>query len=133
MLGPFGKANPLEKANQLVVQDTVANLKRIRSIIKDSEASETDFDTYSHTCKYILARDAEKTLHDLLGDPKDLVRATQPAPSLFGNGRGGMGEGFRAASGCSAECPCRPAGPAGSQCPEKCACFTSALTPVRIV
>jgi general secretion pathway protein D len=94
MLGPFGKVNPLEKANRLVVQDTVANLKRIRSIIKDSEASEADFDTYSHTCQYILARDAEKTLRDLLGDPRDAVQATRPAPSLFNQGRGGFRGGL---------------------------------------
>jgi hypothetical protein len=39
LLGPFGSIAALPAANRVVVQDTVGNLKRIRSIIKDSEAS----------------------------------------------------------------------------------------------
>jgi RNA polymerase sigma factor (sigma-70 family) len=39
MLGPFGSITVLRAANRLVVQDTVGNLKRIHTIIKESEAS----------------------------------------------------------------------------------------------
>jgi RNA polymerase sigma factor (sigma-70 family) len=39
LLGPFGSITTLSAANRLLVQDTVGNLKRIRNIIKESEAS----------------------------------------------------------------------------------------------
>ena len=60
--------------NELHLQDTVRNLKHVVATLKRIEDSETkQTDSYSHECKYILARDAEKTLKTLLGEP-------QPAP-----------------------------------------------------
>src|SRR5262249_50473636 len=79
MLGPFGSVTPLVQANRLVVQDTVANLKRIRAIIKDSQDTEQPQRTsMPHPCRYIPARHAERILRELLGDPKELLRALQP-------------------------------------------------------
>jgi type II secretory pathway component GspD/PulD (secretin) len=79
MLGPFGTVVSLGHANKLVVQDTAANLKRIRAIVRDSEDTEkTKSASFSHTCRYIQARHAERILRELLGDPKELLRAMQP-------------------------------------------------------
>jgi type II secretory pathway component GspD/PulD (secretin) len=78
MLGPFGTVVPLGHANKLVVQDTAANIRRIRAIVRDSEDSEKSQNaSFSHTCRYIQARHAERILRDLLGDPKELLRAMQ--------------------------------------------------------
>ena len=88
MLGPLGKAIPLSQANQLMVQDTAANLKRIRAIINENENTERkEGKQWSHKCLYIKARDAEKNLKELLGDPLALLRLMQPPQ---GGGRGGQ-------------------------------------------
>ena len=82
MMGPFGDVVAMAKANQLVMQDTAGNLKRVYKTIKDIENNEKgQAESFSHTCKYIKARDAEKILRELLGDPRELLRATQPQPS----------------------------------------------------
>jgi type II secretory pathway component GspD/PulD (secretin) len=79
MLGPFGTVVSLGQANKLVVQDTAANLRRIRAIVRDSEDSEKNkMASFSHACRYIKARHAARILRDLLGDPKELLRAMQP-------------------------------------------------------
>jgi type II secretory pathway component GspD/PulD (secretin) len=79
MLGPFGSVVPLAHVNKLLVQDTAANLKRIRAIIKDSQSTEnTQSGNFSYTCQYILARQAAKILRDLLGDPREILRVLQP-------------------------------------------------------
>jgi type II secretory pathway component GspD/PulD (secretin) len=89
MLGPFGTTVPLSHVNKLLVQDTVANLKRIRAIIKDSQDSEKmQLGSFSYTCQYILARQAAKILRDLLGDPRELLRLLQP-PAPAGEGSSG--------------------------------------------
>jgi type II secretion system protein D len=96
MMGPFGEAVAMAKANQLILTDTVGNLKRVCKTIKDIEETENQGkETFSHVCRYIKARDAEKNLHDLLGDPKELLRGTQPMFPFggFGGGRGGGGGG----------------------------------------
>jgi type II secretory pathway component GspD/PulD (secretin) len=94
MLGPFGKVQALAHANKVVVQDTVANLKRINAIVKDSEDTEkTQNAQFYHPCKYIKAREAERILKDLLGDPTELLRLTQPRPAFGGRG-GGFGGPF---------------------------------------
>lgn len=94
MLGPFGTVVSLAHANKLVVQDTVANLKRIRAIVRDSEDTErAQSASFSHTCRYIQARQAERILRDLLGDPRELLRAMQP--------RGGVDGPFAQALGTS--------------------------------
>ena len=59
IMGPFHEAVALP-GNRLVLQDTVRNLKRVVDTLKEIEESgKTQTDTYSHDCKYILARDAE--------------------------------------------------------------------------
>lgn len=79
MLGPFGTVVALAHANKLVVQDTVANVKRIRAIVRDSEDIEKNQGvSFSHRCQYVQARHAERILRDLLGDPRELLRALQP-------------------------------------------------------
>ncbi len=70
MMGPFGEVVALTEggANQLILVDTVGNLKRIRETIdpgKDAQRAES----FSYQCQYIPARDAERVLKDLLGDP----------------------------------------------------------------
>lgn len=42
MLGPFGDVAILEKFNQLILQDTAGNLRRIHEVIKDIEAREAE-------------------------------------------------------------------------------------------
>jgi RNA polymerase sigma factor (sigma-70 family) len=42
MLGPFGEIVLLEKANQIILQDTAGNLRRIHQTIKDVEAREAE-------------------------------------------------------------------------------------------
>src|SRR5207249_10793608 len=99
MMGPFGEAVAMEQANQLVLQDTVGNLKRVVKTIQDYESmANGQATTFSYKCKYIKARDAEKILKELLGDPKELLRLTQPPPFPFGGGFGG-GRGFGGGGG----------------------------------
>jgi general secretion pathway protein D len=75
MKGPFGKVTAMASANQLVLQDTVANLKRIIKTIERVESNTSDrADSYSHECKYIQARKAAQILKDLLGDPEEIIR-----------------------------------------------------------
>jgi type II secretory pathway component GspD/PulD (secretin) len=78
MLGPQGAVVPLANANKLVVQDTVANLKRIQAIVKDNNQDAQKIPGFfSHSCQYIPARHAARVVSDLLGDPKELVQAWQ--------------------------------------------------------
>jgi hypothetical protein len=103
MLGPFGTVQPLAQANKVVVQDTVANLKRIRAIVRDSQDTEkTKNVSFSHTCQYIPARQAERILRDLLGDPKELLRARQPQQTPGDGVYGPFGGGFGFAQAASA-------------------------------
>src|SRR5206468_1120370 len=77
MMGPFHNAVALGKANQLVLQDTVGNLKRVYKTLKDIEEKEGEgAETFSHECKFIKAREAERVLKELLGDPLTLLRIT---------------------------------------------------------
>jgi type II secretion system protein D len=97
MLGPFGDVSAMTRANQLILTDTVKNLKRVIKTIQDTEDTEKNSaESYSHVCKYIKARDAEKILRDLLGDPKDEIRQAlqaQGANNQPGGNRGGGGLG----------------------------------------
>jgi len=93
MMGPFGKVVPIAKANQLYLQDTVANLDRIVATVKDIEKNE-QAETYTHQCEYIKARDAELTLKTVLGDAREMFLLTQPRQTPFGGGfQGGPGGG----------------------------------------
>src|SRR5205814_1626163 len=63
MLGPLGTVLPLANANQLAVQDTVANLKQIGAIVQESQnPAKTQSTCFSHACQYIPARHAERIL-----------------------------------------------------------------------
>jgi len=95
LMGQFGEAVAIGEANQLVLQDTVGNLKRIIQMLEDYEKNDKGQSTFSHTCKYINARDAEKILKELLGDPREIYRMMQPQQPFggFGGGFGG-GRGF---------------------------------------
>jgi type II secretion system protein D len=96
MMGPFGEVVAMAKANQLVLQDTVGNVKRIVKTIKDIEENEKgQAESFSHTCRYIKSRDAEQILTKLLGDPREIVRMLQqPQPQQGGFPGGGGSGGF---------------------------------------
>jgi type II secretory pathway component GspD/PulD (secretin) len=95
LMGPFGTAVALPQANQLVLQDTVLNLRRVHKTIKDIEESEKgQAETFSHKCLYIKARDAYKTLTEFLGpgDPRALMPSqSQQQFGGFGGFQGGRG------------------------------------------
>jgi type II secretory pathway component GspD/PulD (secretin) len=91
MLGPFGSVTVLEGTNRLVLLDTAGNLKRIHETIREIESSpEGKAETFSHPCKYVKARDAEKLLRSLLGDPLAIARTFAQQQ---GQGRGNQGGG----------------------------------------
>ncbi|MBI3410657.1 MAG: hypothetical protein HY040_20160 [Planctomycetes bacterium] len=76
MMGPFAKVVPLVQTNKLVMQDTAGNVRRILKVIDDIEDQEKSglrAETWSHTCKYIRAKEAETKLKEFLGDPKQIV------------------------------------------------------------
>jgi type II secretion system protein D len=80
IMGPFHEAVAMP-GNRLVLQDTVRNIKRVMETIKDIEETEkTQSDSYSHVCKYIRAREAEKILRTLMGEPQ-VVQAPTAAPA----------------------------------------------------
>src|SRR5205085_7372155 len=72
IMGPFGEVTVLSKSNQLVLQDTVKSLKNVLKTVEDIEKNEKG-ESFSHTCVYIKARDAERMLKDLMGDPRMLL------------------------------------------------------------
>ena len=95
MMGPFGEVVAMEAANQLILQDTVGNIRRIYKTIKDIEENETGkADSFTHKCKYIKATDAEKILDKLLGDPREMVRLVQQPQQQQQRGNAGGGGGF---------------------------------------
>jgi type II secretion system protein D len=74
MLGPFGEVTVLAKSNQLLLQDSVKSLRNIIKTTEDVEKKEGGAnETFAHTCVYIKARDAERTLIAQMGDPKILL------------------------------------------------------------
>jgi len=79
MMGPFGEVIPLAVANQLQLQDTAGNLRRIIATINKIENNDENGDaqTFTHKCIYMRARDAEARLKDVLGDPKVVMELTQ--------------------------------------------------------
>ncbi len=98
MLGPLGAVVPLAHANKLVVQDTVANLKRIQAVVKDSHQHGRKIQNgcFSHSCQYIPARHAARVLNDLLGDPKEWIQALQAQLSVRESVEGRFGGQFGA-------------------------------------
>lgn len=88
MIGPHGKVVAVDAINQLIIQDSAGNLKTILKTIHSYENNDKgQMESYSHTCQFIKARDAEKILKDLLGDPRDQQRLNAP-PGFPGGGRG---------------------------------------------
>jgi type II secretion system protein D len=80
MMGPFGEVVAMSKANQLVLQDTAGNLTRILKTIREIEENEKgQAESFSYTCQFVKARDAERILRELLGDPKQMLAALQQA------------------------------------------------------
>ncbi|HLJ97899.1 MAG TPA: secretin N-terminal domain-containing protein [Gemmataceae bacterium] len=84
MLGPLGTVAPLAQANKVIVQDTVANLKRIRDLVKETgqRTQKTPSGCFSHPCLYVPARHAARVLQELLGDPKELLQVFQAQLSV---------------------------------------------------
>ncbi len=81
VMGPFHDVVAMP-GNQLHLLDNVRNLKRVVQTLKKIEESETkQTDSYSHVCKYVQARDAEKYLRALLGEPQTVQGPNVPAPS----------------------------------------------------
>ena len=79
LLGPFGKVVDLKTANQLVITDTARNLRLIVKTLRDIEENEKgQAETFSYVCKYVRARDAERILEKLLGDPERQARLQSP-------------------------------------------------------
>jgi len=76
IMGPLGKVVAIAKANQLYLQDTVANLQRIVTMVKDIEKNDPA-ETYMYQCKYIKARDAARTLKNILGDAKEVIELSR--------------------------------------------------------
>lgn len=104
MLGPLGKVVPLAHANKLIVQDTVANLKRIQALVKENsqQTPKSQSGCYAHTCRYISARHAARILHELLGDPKELIQAIHAQLSVREDGSAPFDGAFEALLGASA-------------------------------
>jgi general secretion pathway protein D len=94
MMSEFADVTALEGANQLVLVDQVGSIKNVISVLEAIKANEME--SFSHECKYIKARDAERMLLQLLGDPREMIRLTTPAPSYGGFTGGG---GFAGAGG----------------------------------
>lgn len=93
MMGPFGEVVSISGANQLVMTDTVGNLKRIHKTIRQIEDNEQGQENLSYPCTYVKARDAERMLKELLGNPAaDLLRQAQQQQQ-FGGRDGGQGGG----------------------------------------
>ena len=87
MLSPFGNVVAM-KPNSLRIVDNVGNLEFILEVIKQSEDSEQgNSETYSHICKYVQAREAERMLHELLPDPERMLKLSGSAPTPSGDPR----------------------------------------------
>jgi general secretion pathway protein D len=118
MMGPFGEVVALTTPNQLVMQDTVGNLRTIIATIKSSEpggkgAAEEQATTFIYRCKYMKARDAEVILNKILGDPRKIVEQPKgPAIPMPPGGGGGQREQMMRMLAGAGQPP--PAGPASN-------------------
>ncbi|MCI0680644.1 MAG: hypothetical protein L0Y71_00955 [Gemmataceae bacterium] len=78
MLGNFSEVNVISRTNQLVLQDTVLNLKRLLKLVGEIEGNESNqAEMYTHECIYVRARDAEQVLRNFLGDPNQVIGVVQ--------------------------------------------------------
>jgi type II secretory pathway component GspD/PulD (secretin) len=91
LMGPFGEVQVMNRANQLVLQDTVGNLKRIYQTLQVAENhSESTRSINAYVCRYAKASDAVKIVRELLDEfqePSD-GRSRLPAGG-FGGSAGG--------------------------------------------
>ncbi|MFO0879228.1 MAG: secretin N-terminal domain-containing protein [Gemmataceae bacterium] len=79
MMGPFGEITPLTASNSLLLQDTVANLRRIqRTLDAQESAAGATANQLSYECKYIRASEAERILKDLMGDGRATTGGSTP-------------------------------------------------------
>ncbi|HYV35783.1 MAG TPA: secretin N-terminal domain-containing protein, partial [Gemmataceae bacterium] len=89
MMGPFGQVIPLEEANQLILIESVGNLREIvRTINKIEKDNEDQAGSYTYVCKYCRAAIAAEKLKDILGDPdKSGSAGTNPKGGGAGGGQ----------------------------------------------
>src|SRR5262249_29235604 len=95
MMGPAGTVSSIASANQLVLQDTIGNLRRVYQTITDIEKKgEGQTQKLDWQCKFIKAKQAETILTKALGNPHDPIDLLQPQRGGgFGPGGGGFGPG----------------------------------------
>jgi type II secretory pathway component GspD/PulD (secretin) len=67
MMGPFGEVVPMVVPNQLIMTDTVKNLKTIIAIIDEQKDPDNQNQALVYECKFIRARDAESHITKVLG------------------------------------------------------------------
>src|SRR5262249_5515447 len=96
ILGPFGEASALTAANQLIMQDQAGNLRRVIEMIRAIEDNDKGGESLTYQGKYVKAREAERVLKELMGDPREQLRqlmAPQRDFRGFGPGGGFRGDG----------------------------------------
>ncbi|MCS7045348.1 MAG: hypothetical protein NZO58_03225, partial [Gemmataceae bacterium] len=97
LLSPFAQVVPIDRFNQMILQDNVYNLQRVLRLIEDMDRNENvDSETYAHRCQYVRAIQAQNMLERLLGSPQVEViqKATsQPTPTGPGGDGGRFGPG----------------------------------------
>src|SRR5262245_6100754 len=93
LLGPFKQVSALKEANQLVMIDQAGNLRRVVRMIREIEEDQKNAETFTHRCRFVKARDAERVLKEMLGDPMAAFRQiTSDRSRDFGRGDFGRGD-----------------------------------------
>jgi type II secretory pathway component GspD/PulD (secretin) len=88
MMGPFGEVVAMEKAQQLILTDTVSNLRRIVKTLTDIDKDESGKGSLTYKCKWIKASEAERILKELLGDTQKMLdQAVRSARQPFERGQ----------------------------------------------
>ena len=76
IMGPLGRVIAIPNSNQLILRDTVQNLKNIVSMLREAdEVEKKKGEIYKYKCIYVKAEIAEGILKDVLG----IVSHNQPA------------------------------------------------------
>ncbi|HEV8062755.1 MAG TPA: secretin N-terminal domain-containing protein, partial [Gemmataceae bacterium] len=92
--GPFGEIVALPVVNKLILIDTVANLKILKLTIDEiDDPKNGNAESFTHECKFIKPRDAERILKEQLGDPRVMAEqvANQARAQMFADGNPGGG------------------------------------------
>src|SRR5262249_40177572 len=58
ILGQFGEVTALSMSNQLILQDTAGNLRKVIEFVMAIEAKQTPGETLAYVCRFVRARDA---------------------------------------------------------------------------